>query len=128
MLRSRAGSEREGLIDATIIATGSGVLSWIFLIAPYVRDTELTLAERLVSGDEFALALPDCSVGPRDGGRERLREVTPNRHSFSADLAAWGGESDEELMIRAALALYAARSAGRARTVAAEGTADTLQR
>ena len=47
MLRNnRAGSERESLIDATIIATGSGVLSWVFLIAPYLRDAELSLAER----------------------------------------------------------------------------------
>lgn len=44
-----AGSERESLIDATIIATGSGVLSWVFLIAPFMRDAELTLAERAVS-------------------------------------------------------------------------------
>lgn len=45
----RRGSERAGLIDATIVATGCGVLAWIFLIAPYVRDTELTIAERAVS-------------------------------------------------------------------------------
>jgi len=40
---------REGLIDATIIATGSGVVAWVFLIEPYVRDTDLTVAERAVS-------------------------------------------------------------------------------
>ena len=39
----------EGLIDATIIARGSGVVSWVFLIEPYVRDMELTVAERAVS-------------------------------------------------------------------------------
>lgn len=81
-----------------------------------------------MGGDEFALALPDCCVGRAMEVVERLREVTPNRHSFSAGLAAWGGESDEELMIRADMALYAAKSAGRARTVAAEGTADAVQR
>lgn len=50
MLRDlERGSERESLIDATIIATGCGVVSWMFLVAPYVRDSELTLAERAVS-------------------------------------------------------------------------------
>lgn len=50
MLRGRdRGSERPGLIDATIIATGCGVLAWVFLIAPYARDTDLMLVERAVS-------------------------------------------------------------------------------
>lgn len=51
MLRERgpASGSREGLIDGTVIATGSGVVSWVFLIEPYVRDLELTVAERVVS-------------------------------------------------------------------------------
>lgn len=47
--RDPEGRATEGLIDATIIATGSGVVAWVFLIEPYVRDMELTVAERAVS-------------------------------------------------------------------------------
>jgi signal transduction histidine kinase len=43
------GRDRASLIDAVIIATGVGLLSWIFLIVPYVRAPDLTLLQRLVS-------------------------------------------------------------------------------
>jgi signal transduction histidine kinase len=43
------GRDRTSLIDAVIIATGAGLLSWIFLIVPYVRAPDLTLIQRLVS-------------------------------------------------------------------------------
>jgi signal transduction histidine kinase len=43
------GRDRTSLIDAVIIATGIGLLSWIFLIVPYVRAPDLTLMQRLVS-------------------------------------------------------------------------------
>jgi signal transduction histidine kinase len=56
------GRDRTSLIDAVIIATGVGLLSWIFLIVPYVRAPDLTLAQRLVSiaypvGDVLLLAV-----------------------------------------------------------------------
>ena len=43
------GRDRTSLIDAVIMATGAGLLSWIFLIVPYVRAPDLTQAQRLVS-------------------------------------------------------------------------------
>jgi signal transduction histidine kinase len=43
------GRDRTSLIDAVIIATGAGLLSWVFLIVPYVRAPDLTLMQRLVS-------------------------------------------------------------------------------
>ncbi len=43
------GRDRASLIDAIIIATGVGLLSWIFLIVPYVRAPDLTLLQRVVS-------------------------------------------------------------------------------
>src|SRR5206468_12111466 len=50
------------LIDATVVAVGSGLLVWVFLVEPYVRDGSLTLLERLVSiaypaGDVLLIAL-----------------------------------------------------------------------
>ena len=75
---NKAGSERESLIDATIIATGSGVLSWVFLIAPYLRDTELTLAERAASAAYPLMGILLVAVMTRLGfarGRARLSDV-----------------------------------------------------
>jgi signal transduction histidine kinase len=43
------GRDRTSLIDAIIIATGLGLLSWVFLIVPYVRAPDLTLLQRVVS-------------------------------------------------------------------------------
>jgi len=43
------GRDRASLIDAVIVATGLGLLSWVFLIVPYVRAPDLTLLQRVVS-------------------------------------------------------------------------------
>jgi signal transduction histidine kinase len=63
LVRGRApGRDPASLIDATIIATGIGMLSWVFLIGPYVRLPDLNLPQRLVSvgyplGDLLLLAV-----------------------------------------------------------------------
>ena len=50
LVRARTpGRDRTSLIDAVIIGTGAGLLSWIFLIVPYVRAPDLTLLQRLIS-------------------------------------------------------------------------------
>jgi diguanylate cyclase (GGDEF)-like protein len=50
MIRSRTGGrDRAGLIDALIIATGLGLLSWAFLMRPIASDTSVALGPRLVS-------------------------------------------------------------------------------
>ena len=50
MIRSRTGGrDRAGLIDALIITTGLGLLSWTFLMQPIAADTSLSSASRLVS-------------------------------------------------------------------------------
>jgi PAS domain S-box-containing protein len=41
--------DRTTLIDPLIIATGVGLLSWVFLIKPYADDLSLTLAQRTIS-------------------------------------------------------------------------------
>jgi diguanylate cyclase (GGDEF)-like protein/PAS domain S-box-containing protein len=47
MVRRRsAGRDRGTLIDSLMIAIGIGVVSWVFLIAPYVKDTSLTGLEK----------------------------------------------------------------------------------
>jgi signal transduction histidine kinase len=50
LVRARTpGRDRTSLIDAVIIGTGAGLLSWIFLIVPYVRAPDLTALQRLIS-------------------------------------------------------------------------------
>ena len=62
-IRARGGAGNRGaLLDAMLPTAGLGLLSWVFLISPYVRDDALTLPEKLVSvsyplGDVLALAM-----------------------------------------------------------------------
>jgi signal transduction histidine kinase len=63
LVRGRApGRDWASLIEATIIATGLGMLSWVFLIGPNARAPGLALPQRLVSiayplGDVLLLAV-----------------------------------------------------------------------
>ncbi len=43
------GRDRDSGIDSLIVGVGVGVLSWVFLIAPYTHDSSLTTAQKLVS-------------------------------------------------------------------------------
>ncbi len=49
---------------------------------------------------------------------QRLQEVTPPQGAFSAGLATWSGEADQlgDLLRRADVALYAAKTNGGGRT------------
>jgi diguanylate cyclase (GGDEF)-like protein/PAS domain S-box-containing protein len=60
-LRS-GGRDRGGLLDALTLTAGAALLSWIFLIAPYVRDDTLSSVARAVAvafpvGDVLCLAM-----------------------------------------------------------------------
>jgi signal transduction histidine kinase len=58
LVRERApGRDIASLIDATVVTTGLGMLSWVFLIGPNVRVPDLMLSQRLVS-----IAYPLCDV------------------------------------------------------------------
>jgi diguanylate cyclase (GGDEF)-like protein/PAS domain S-box-containing protein len=41
--------DRASIIDPIIVATGIGMLAWVFLMKPYAEDPSLTVLERLVS-------------------------------------------------------------------------------
>jgi signal transduction histidine kinase len=46
---NRGGRDRSSLIDTSIIGTGVGLLSWIFLMAPYAHDAHLSAPSKLTS-------------------------------------------------------------------------------
>jgi diguanylate cyclase (GGDEF)-like protein len=76
-----------------------------------------------LGGDEFATLLVDNSDGQAVSAAERLRAATPELASFSAGAADWNGrESLEELMRRADVALYAAKTNGGNRVELAPAT------
>ena len=76
-----------------------------------------------LGGDEFGALLTENSPGQTMAAVERLREATPELASFSAGAATWDGrEPLEELMRRADVALYAAKTEGGNRVELAPAT------
>ncbi len=74
--------------------------------------------------DEFAILLPNCTTVSAVQLCWRLREETPEGHSFSAGLVSYQGtETVDELVERADGCLAQAKAKGRDRTVA-EGLVD----
>ncbi|GIM96225.1 GGDEF domain-containing protein [Paractinoplanes toevensis] len=45
----RPGKDLPGLLDALVLATGAAMLSWVFLIVPYVRAEDMSALARAVS-------------------------------------------------------------------------------
>ena len=70
--RSRGG-DRAGLIDALIVATGAAVVSWVFLIAPFVGNPDLAVAGQVTSAAYPVVDLTVAAVAARlatgGGGR-----------------------------------------------------------
>ena len=72
-------------------------------------------------GEEFAAVIPAWPLEIAVEVVERLRRAAPGGLTASAGVASWdGSESGAQLFGRADAALYAAKQAGRDRTVAAE--------
>jgi diguanylate cyclase (GGDEF)-like protein len=78
-------------------------------------------------GEEFGLILPGCGLDVAVGIVDRLRELTPEGETSSAGIAGWdGSETADALVARTDRALYAAKRAGRDRTVLAAAGSDLL--
>lgn len=83
-------------------------------------DSELRGADVIVrfGGEEFLILLPDCLPDQGEEIVERLRAATPDGLTCSAGLATWDlAESGDDLILRADVALYAAKEAGRDRLI-----------
>jgi diguanylate cyclase (GGDEF)-like protein len=77
-------------------------------------------------GDEFALALPACSLDDAHRLVERLVNATPEGQGFCMGIAVWDGSQDiHELMAEADAQLYAAKN-GRTNLVAESADAVSL--
>jgi diguanylate cyclase (GGDEF)-like protein/PAS domain S-box-containing protein len=82
-----------------------------------LRDTDV-LARW--GGEEFGLLLPACDAASAHQLLERLHELPLDGVTFSAGIAEWDGRSsDDDLIGQADAALYAAKRAGRNRTLTA---------
>jgi diguanylate cyclase (GGDEF)-like protein len=87
--------------------------------------TALRAADVLVrlGGDEFGALLMDTSDGQALAAVDRLKQITPELGCFSAGFAAWeGGQSLDELLRRADVALYSAKTHGGSRVEIAPPT------
>jgi diguanylate cyclase (GGDEF)-like protein/PAS domain S-box-containing protein len=67
------GGDRAGLIDALILAVGAAVVSWVFLIAPFVGNPDLAVAGQVTSAAYPVMDLAVAAVAARlatgSGGR-----------------------------------------------------------
>ena len=73
--RRERGADRASLIDSLVIATGVGLLSWVFLMAPYAHDATLsTLGE--AHRDRLPVDGPPAADGCRPA-RLRRRQPRP---------------------------------------------------
>lgn len=71
-------------------------------------------------GEEFAVVMPSCSAESALDAIDRMRAAMPSGQTYSAGVATWDGlETIDALVKRADGALYEAKEAGRARTIAA---------
>jgi hypothetical protein len=71
LLRRRSATrDRPALLDAAIIATGFGLISWVLAVVPYFRDLEQTLLELVVSL-AYPVGRAAAGAGRRPRGRRR---------------------------------------------------------
>jgi diguanylate cyclase (GGDEF)-like protein/PAS domain S-box-containing protein len=79
LIRQRVpGRDSSSLIDSLIITIGAGLVSWVFLIAPYAHDRSLTLPTKLTSIAYPLMDILVLSVVVRlaFGGGRRERSIT----------------------------------------------------
>lgn len=93
-------------------AAGDRVL--LTAAARWRRRLRLTDLLARIGGDEFAVAMPGCSLAEAVELADQLRAALPDGVTCSIGVAEWSGsESAADLLARADQALYAAKNSGR---------------
>ncbi len=79
--RRSAGYDRRSLLDALILTVGLALLSWVFLIVPYVNNASLTWLQKVVAiayplGDVLVLAMLARLLAPGTWRARSLQLLT----------------------------------------------------
>jgi diguanylate cyclase (GGDEF)-like protein/PAS domain S-box-containing protein len=91
------GGDRRSLIDALTLTAGLGLLSWTFLIRPYVHNPELSGLQKAVAvayplGDVLMLALLARLLAPGAGRTRSVQLLTLGAVACLASDVAYGVE------------------------------------
>jgi diguanylate cyclase (GGDEF)-like protein/PAS domain S-box-containing protein len=88
------------------------------VVASWRRQLRPTDELARYGGEEFLAILPDCDLAAAGAIADRLRSDVPHGQTASAGVACWDeAETLDHLIARSDAALYAAKEAGRDRTV-----------
>jgi diguanylate cyclase (GGDEF)-like protein/PAS domain S-box-containing protein len=93
--RRSAGHDRRSLLDALTLTVGLALLSWVFLIVPYVNNASLTWLQRAVAiayplGDVLVLAMLARLLAPGTWRSRSLQLLTLGSVGLLASDAAFG--------------------------------------
>jgi diguanylate cyclase (GGDEF)-like protein/PAS domain S-box-containing protein len=93
--RRSAGHDRRSLLDALTLTVGLALLSWVFLILPYVNNTTLTWLQKAVAiayplGDVLVLAMLARLLAPGTWRSRSLQLLTLGSAGLLASDAAFG--------------------------------------
>jgi diguanylate cyclase (GGDEF)-like protein/PAS domain S-box-containing protein len=93
--RRSAGHDRRSLLDALTLTVGLALLSWVFLIVPYVNNTSLTWLQRAVAiayplGDVLVLAMLARLLAPGTWRSRSLQLLTLGSVGLLASDVAFG--------------------------------------
>ena len=93
--RRSAGHDRRSLLDALTLTVGLALLSWVFLILPYVNDAELSWQQKAVAiayplGDVLVLAMLARLLAPGTWRARSLQLLTAGSLGLLASDVAFG--------------------------------------
>ncbi|MGI8451507.1 MAG: putative bifunctional diguanylate cyclase/phosphodiesterase [Streptosporangiaceae bacterium] len=93
--RRSAGHDRRSLLDALTLTVGLALLSWVFLILPYVNNAALTWLQKAVAiayplGDVLVLAMLARLLAPGTWRSRSLQLLTLGSVGLLASDAAFG--------------------------------------
>ncbi len=88
--------DRRSVIDALTLTVGLALVSWMYLILPYVHNPQLSLLQKIVSiayplGDVLVLAMLTRLLAPGTGGSKSVQLLTLGSVAMLISDACFGG-------------------------------------